>query len=236
MPRIVVNQWQAGLLASTVMMRLPVLTILLFATSLVYGQSDALMGSICGIVQDENRAPASFVKVVAIYVGGHTGPYPLGKTDRNGHYCVHNIALGHYIMSADDPEKGYPQMGSLFYSWRTPKPEVSITPTNLEGHADWRIPYKAGFVEITLTDARTGKPVIPMFFNLVVQSRPESGWMRGSIASTAPLLLPPKENVYLVLSAPGYREWPADGTKGKLLNLLPGRSEKLLVALQPLNP
>ena len=217
------------------MMRLHVLTTLLFATSLAYGQSDALMGSICGIVQDENGAPASFVKVVAIYDGPHSGPYPLGKTDSTGHYCLQNLALGHYIMSAEDPEKGYPQMGSVFYSWQTPKPEVSIAATNLEGHADWRIPYKAGFVEVALTDARTGKPVIPMFFNLVVQSRPENGWMRGSMASTAALLLPPNENVYLILSAPGYREWPADGTKGKLLNLLPGRTEKLVVELQPLN-
>ena len=218
------------------MLRLHALTALLFATSLAYGQSDALMGSICGIVQDENGGPASFVKVVAIYDGPHSGSYPLGRTDSTGHYCVQNVAIGHYIMSAADPEKGYPEMGSAFYSWQTPKPEASIATTDLEGHADWRIPYKAGFVQIALTDARTGKPVTPMFFKLVVQSRPENGWMRGSTDSAAALLLPPDENVYLTLSAPGYLQWPTDRTTGKLLNLLPGRTEKLEVALQPLNP
>jgi hypothetical protein len=216
------------------MMRLHVLTALLFATTVAYSQSDTPMGSICGIVQDENGAPASFVKVVAIYDGPHSGPYPLGKTDSTGHYCIDNVAPGDYFMSAADPEKGYPEMGSIFYSLQRPNLEVHIAMGNLKGHADWRIPYKAGFIEVALTDARTGKPIIPMFFSLVAQSRP-IGFMRGSSASTAALLVPPNENVYFKVSAPGYGEWPADGTKGKLLNLPPGRTERLAVALQPLN-
>jgi hypothetical protein len=193
------------------------------------------MGSICGIVQDENGAPASFVKVVAIYDGPHSGPYPLGKTDSTGHYCIDNVASGDYFMSAADPEKGYPEMGSIFYSLQRPNPKVRIVMGNLKGHADWRIPYKAGFIEVALTDARTGKPIIPMFFTLVVQSRPKNGSMHGSSASTSALLVPPNENIYFIVSARGYGEWPADGTKGKLLNLLPGRTERLAVALQPLN-
>jgi hypothetical protein len=217
------------------MMRRYVLTTLFFATSLAYGQSDPLMGSICGIVQDENGAPASFVKVVAIYQGPHSGLEPFGKTDSTGHYCINNVADGDYVMSAADTEKGYPELGSIFYSVQRPGPEVHIATGNLKGHADWRIPYKAGFVEVALTDARTGKPIIPMFFNLVLQSSPKNGFMRGSSLSTAALLVPPNENIYFTVSAPGYKEWPADGTKGILLNLLPGRTERLAIALQPLN-
>lgn len=217
------------------MMRRHVLPTLLFATSLAYGQSDTLMGSICGIVQDENGAPASFVKIVAIYQGAHSGPFPLGKTDSTGRYCVDNVAPGDYVMSAADPKQGYPEMGSIFYSLRRPNPEVHIAIGNLKGHADWRIPYKAGFIEVALTDARTGKPIIPMIFSLVLQSSPKDGFMRGSIASTSALLVPPNENVYFKVSAPGYGEWPVDGTKGKLFNLLPGRTERFAIALQALN-
>jgi hypothetical protein len=155
------------------MMRLYVLTTLLFVTSSAYGQSDPSMGSICGIVQDENGAPASFVKVVAIYQGPHSGPYPSGKTDGTGHYCIDNVAPGDYVMSDDDTEKGYPQMSSIFYSVQRPTPEVHIAIGNLKEHADWRIPYKAGFVEVALSDAQTGKQIIPMFFNLVLQSSPK---------------------------------------------------------------
>jgi hypothetical protein len=56
-------------------MRLHMVATLLFATAVAYSQSDASTGSICGIVQNENGAPASFVKVVAIYQGAHTQGY-----------------------------------------------------------------------------------------------------------------------------------------------------------------
>jgi hypothetical protein len=217
------------------MMRLHVLTALLFAATAVYSQLDAPMGSICGTVQNENGEPASLVKIVAIYMGAHSGPYPSGRTDAAGHYCVVNVAPGDYVMSAADPEKGYPQMGSIFYSLRRPNQEIHIAIGNLKQHADWRIPYKAGFLEVTLTDSRTGKPIVPMNFNLLVQSNLEHGFMRGSTMSTEPLLVPPNENIYFTVSAPGYGEWPGDGTKGKLLNLLSGRTEKFAIGLQPLN-
>jgi hypothetical protein len=115
------------------MMRLQMLTILLFATSLAHGQPDAPMGSICGTVQNENGASASLVRIVAIYQGSHTGLHPSGKTDSTGHYCIDNLDLGNYVMSADDPEKGYPEMGSIFYSWKRPNPEVHIAIENLKG-------------------------------------------------------------------------------------------------------
>jgi hypothetical protein len=217
------------------MMRLHMLTALLFATTVAYSQPDALMGSICGTVQNENGGPASLVKIVAIYMGAHSGSYPLGKTDGVGHYCIDNVAPGDYVMSAADPEKGYPEMGSIFYSSQRPNPEVHIAIGSLKGHADWRIPYKAGFVEVVLTDVRTGKPIIPMIFRLVLQSSPKDGNMRGSTVSTSALLVPPNENIYFTVSATGYGEWPGDGTTGKLLNLLPGRTERLAIALQPLN-
>jgi hypothetical protein len=126
-------------------------------------------------------------------------------------------------------------MGSIFYSLRRPNQEIHIAIGNLKQHADWRIPYKAGFLEVTLTDSRTGKPIVPMNFNLLVQSNLEHGFMRGSTMSTEPLLVPPNENIYFTVSAPGYGEWPGDGTKGKLLNLLSGRTEKFAIGLQPLN-
>jgi hypothetical protein len=216
------------------MMRHHPLAILLFATSLAYGQP-ATMGSICGTVENENGAPASLVRIVAIYQGSHTGLYPSGKTDSTGHYCIDNVDFGNYVMSADDPKKGYPEMGPIFYSSQRPNPEVHIAIENLKGHADWRIPYKAGFLEVVLTDARTGKPIIPMFFSLALQSNPKDGFMRGSSVSTAAFLVPPNENIYFTVNARGYREWPGDGTKGKLLNLLPGKTEKLAIALLPLN-
>ncbi len=134
-------------------------------------------------------------------------------------------------MSANDPEKGYPEMGSGFYSKISPKP-IHHTGT-VASQADWRIPYKAGFLKIHLTDARSGRLIDGMRFDLVVRSRPKGGRRSGSWTSTTAFLLPPNEDVYFTVSAPGYRRWPEDGPKGRLLNLLPGATENLFIALQP---
>jgi hypothetical protein len=216
---------------------------LLSAGFTAYGQSsDEPMGSICGMVQDENGVPASLVKVTAVYVGpkAHTGPYARGETDGVGRYCIH-VTIGDYIMSADDVNKGYPLMAIMFYAShdsnaQSSAPGISITAEELTRHVDWRIPYKAGFVTVKLTDARTGKQIVPMFFDLVVRSRPEDGHMHGSRASTAALLVPPNEDIGFAVSAPGYQWWPGDDKKGKLMNLLPGTTEEVAIELQPTTP
>jgi hypothetical protein len=200
------------------------------------------MGSICGTVQDENGLPASLVRVTAAYVGpkAHTGTYAMGETDDVGHYCV-NVTIGDYIMSADDVDKGYPLMAIMFYASHdsnaeSSAPGISITAQELTRHDDWMIPYKAGFVRVKLTDARTGKQIVPMFFDLVVRSRSDNGRMHGTCASTAALLVPPNENIVFAVSAPGYQWWPRDDKMGKLLNLLPGTTEEVAIELQPTTP
>jgi hypothetical protein len=216
---------------------------LLSAGFAAYGQSsDEPMGSICGMVQDENGLPASLIRVTAACVGpkAHTGTYPRGETDGVGHYCV-NVAIGDYIMSADDVNKGYPLMAIMFYASHdsnaeSSAPRISITAHELTRHADWRIPYKAGFVRVKLTDARTGKQIVPMFFDLVVRSRSQYGHMYGSCGSTAALLVPPNEDIVFAVSAPGYQWWPSENKKGKLLNLPPGTTEEVAIELQPTRP
>jgi hypothetical protein len=219
------------------MMRALMCTCLLFGTISAYSQlSTQPTGSICGTALDESGLPARSIKVVAIYIGPHSGILPFGKTDEFGHYCVEHVAPGDYFMSADDPENGYPMMGPLFYSLPAPHQIVSISSENPTGHADWKIPYKAGIVQVQLTDARTGKQIFPMFFNLAVRSKPEDRFLRGSGPSTVPLLVPPNEDIYFSVSAPGYQSWPDDGTKGRLLNLLPGTTQNIAIALRPIDP
>jgi hypothetical protein len=57
--------------------------------------------------------------------------------------------------------------------------------------------------------------------------------MKGSQSAKNQLLVPPNENVLLKVSAPGYREWPYDGSSGYVLNLLPGERKTIEVPLQP---
>ena len=191
------------------------------------------LGTICGTVLDQDGSPASSVKVSPFYMGGHSGGVPFAKTDEQGHYCIKGLALGDYYMTADDPERGYPNMASGFFSTGRGRSQVRLTATKLNGHADWKIPYKAGFVKVELLDAQSGKPVDAMFFDLLVQSRPEVGHMFGSAGSTTPLLVPPNENIVVTVMAPGYRKETDKGPQRTVINLLPGQTKELRIALQP---
>ena len=159
---------------------------------------------------------------------------PFAKTDDLGQYCVTGLAFGDYYMTADDPEKGYPSTASGFFSAQALGPHVALSATNLIGRADWKIPYKAGFVKVELVDAQSGKTIVPMFFDLLVQSRPENGHMYGSTGSTTPLLVPPNENIVVTIYAPGYREEKDDEPQRTVVNLLPGEIKKLYIPLQSL--
>ena len=193
-------------------------------------------GSICGTVINETGAPAALTGVTAIYVGGaHTGPYPSARTDQGGRYCVTNIQPGEYAMSASDPEKGYPMLGSLFYALHAPEPRIRIAPETLHAHLDWQIPYKAGFLRVRLTDLSTGIPIKVMSTELSFAGD-SLRYMHGSEYSNQVLLVPPNERVFLKVTAPGYDSWPEGESQGRLVDLLPGQEETLSVSLRPKVP
>ena len=188
-------------------------------------------GSICGTTLDENGSPARLIKIIAIRVEAG-GPPEVGKTDESGHYCIGDLPPGDYVMSADDTDHGYPITGRGGFYFVEPSPEqkASITSINRTAHADWRIPYKAGWVKVQLTDARTGKQIPDISFGLTYRS---GGSMRVSRPSTTPILIPPNRDIYFIVSAPGYQPWPRDGTEGTLLNLRPGETQNIEIALSP---
>lgn len=194
---------------------------------------DASAGSICGTVLDETGAPAAFTSVTAIYMGAHSGLEPIARTDRNGRYCITGIRAGEYAMSASDPEKGYPEMSSMFYSVHLPGPRVRVGPEGLNARLDWQIPYKAGFLRVILTDLSNGKLISAMFTELYVGSSDSLRYRHGSEGSDQMLLIPPNENVYLKVSNPGYESWPEGEAQGRFVNLLPGQHETLAVSLRP---
>jgi hypothetical protein len=194
-------------------------------------------GSICGTVLDENGQSARNVLITAVYMGAHSGPYPATRSDDSGHYCLVNVPYGDNVPAADDPKHGYPNPQYSFYagdiSKSDPNGVAHLTAEHPRATIDIRIPYKAAFLTLHLTDAITGKPQTNLFYKLSVQTNPQRGYISGSRYAADPLLLPPNENVLLKASAPGYREWPYDNSPGYVLNLLPGEHKTIEVQLQP---
>ncbi len=160
--------------------------------------------NVCGVVFAETGQPASFVKVSAAYLGGHSGPYPVAVTDAAGHYCLLDVPAGSNVITADDPEKGYPSVLNSLYS-PTKHPIVTTVPSDgTRVHVDVRIPYKAAILHVQLTDADTGQPLRSMMYKLCLRSDPNS-YFRGSSSSTEPILVPPRREVYLTVTGVGYQ-------------------------------
>ena len=195
-------------------------------------------GAICGSVLDENGAPASHVYVIAMLqeMFGHTGGYPGTATDDAGHYCVADLSLGKYILSALDEKKGYPKRGLGFYTWSSPDPQVTLTAQEPQANLDWQIPFKAGFLRLHVSVDHPGVQAVPITFDLVVPSRPKLGYesvmtsLRTDPRDSLTILLPPGDDVFLTAMSPGYRHWP-ENERGELLNLRPGETRDITISL-----
>jgi hypothetical protein len=209
---------------------------LAFALAISSAAQTAGSGSICGTVLDENGQPAKNILMTAVYLGAHSGPYPASRSDDSGHYCLVNVPYGDNAPAADDPAHGYPNPQYGFYASgadnKEPPNVAHLSAEHPQATIDVRIPYKAAFLTIHLTDAITGKPQLALFYKLSVQIDPQRRYMFGSRSATDGLLLPPNENVLLKVSSPGYREWPYDNSPGYVLNLLPGEHKIINVPLQ----
>jgi hypothetical protein len=209
---------------------------LAFGLAISSAAQTAGSGSICGTVLDENGQLGKDIRLTAVYLGAHSGPYPATRSDDSGHYCLVNVPYGDNAPAADDPKRGYPNPQWSVYagdiSKSNPEGVAHLTVEHPRATIAIRIPYKAAFLTLHLTDAITGKPQTNLFYKLNVQADPRR-FMSGSQYAADPLLLPPNENVLLKASASGYREWPYDGSPGYVLNLLPGERKTIEIPLQP---
>lgn len=87
-----------------------------------------------------------------------------------------------------------------------------------------------------LPAAHSADEIVLMTVNLVVRSRPGVGRMSFATfpemgkSKEVTVLLPPQEDVLLGVSASSYESRPADGSEAKVLNVLPGAIEDVVVS------
>lgn len=156
---------------------------------------------------------------------------PVTRTDVKGHYCFNGLAAGPYTLSANDPDKGYPETILTFYSVAPNQPRVTIPVSGSTVHLNWRIPYRAAIIRLLLTDAGTGKPLSNLVFDITVRGSAALRRMTGATESALPMLIPPNEDVLLTVGSPGYQPAAGANNNGILLNLPAGTERALPIAL-----
>ena len=112
-------------------------------------------------------------------------------------------------------------------------PEVEITPEHPEAELTVVIPPKAGFIQIHLTNRRTGADISGMRIALMPEKSPVSPVETMSCYSNHVILVPPNTSLLLHITSDGFREWNESIGKGKLIRLASGTRLKLDVQLEP---
>jgi hypothetical protein len=144
-------------------------------------QSDkpAPKGVIYGTVVDQDERPAKRLFLVATCgKGPQPAMLPRTKTDQNGNDRFVSLPwLGRCTVYAGDEEAGYSIYSTAPADSGRPA-EVTLSPQHPEGELNFRLPPKAGFLQIHLTNRRTGAALSKMAVKIRSQLNPDQPLFR----------------------------------------------------------
>lgn len=181
------------------------------------------------------RGAHFFVQIVS---AGHDSISPLGvglaakiphtKTNDRGEYRFEDLPWwGKYTVYADDAKAGY-SSESTGTVGNSQTPEVEVTPEHPKAEYNLSLPPKAGFIQIHLTNRRTGVVISAMTIRVVPMDKPDAqlfhdpGVFTMSCYSDRVILVAPGENLLLHVKSDGFKEWDESVGKGKPLNVPSG--------------
>jgi len=208
--------------------------LLLLAASAQQNDESHPKGVIYGIVIGQHGQPAKRIGLIAEPLGvGLAAKLPHTSTNDAGEYRFEDIPWwGRYTVYADEENEGYSSFstgpagdGSL--------PEVELTPEHPEAELKVLLPPKAGFIQIHLTNRRTGAGISGMRVALMPTESPLSPLFTMSCYSNKVILIPPAKSLLLHIWSDGFREWNESIGKGKPIHLASGARLKIDVQLEP---
>jgi hypothetical protein len=192
-------------------------------------------GVIYGIAIGQDGQPAKRIGLTAEPLGVALGAVlPHTRTNDAGEYRFENVPWwGRYTVYGDDENEGYSSFGTGPAGDSTP-PEVELTPEHPEAELRVLLPPRAGFIQIHLTNQRTGAGISGMRVALMLPESSASPFFTMSCASNNIILIPPDKDFLLHISSDGFREWNESIGKGKSVHLASGARLKIDVQLEPM--
>lgn len=191
-------------------------------------------GVIYGTVVAPDGTPAMVIGLEGQPLGvGFATLLPHTRTDIRGHYRLTNIPWwGRYTVCADDANAGY----SVF-STGCPDPgqtrEVTLSPEHPEGEFNFRLPPKAGFLQVHVTNRRNGRVIPGVVVSVTSVDHPDRPILTQSSDSTHFVLLPPDKDLLLHITSPRFHEWDESAVAGKIVRVTSGSRLTLDVQLEP---
>jgi len=190
-------------------------------------------GAIYGIAIGQDGLPAKGIGLTAEPLGvGLGAKLPHTRTNDAGEYRGEKVPWwGRYTVYGDDENEGY----SSFSTGQrvTVVPEVQITPEHSEAELRVLLPPRAGFIQVHLTNQKTGAGISGMRVALMPTESPTSPMFTMSCYSNKVILIPPDKNLLLHISSDGFREWNESVGKGKPIRLASRARLTIDVQLEP---
>lgn len=191
-------------------------------------------GLIHGIAIGQDGQPAKRIGLTAGPLGVPLAArLPYTRTNDAGEYRFDNLpGWGRYTVYPDDENAGY-SIFSTGPDGDTSPPEVDLSPEHPEAELNVVLPPRAGFIQVHLTNQRTGACISAMRVALMAIEKPSSPLFTMSCYSKHVILVPPNKSLLLHITSDGFREWNESIGKGKLINLSSGGHLKIGVQLEP---
>jgi hypothetical protein len=210
--------------------------LLLFSPAVSQQQLQAPHGTISGVVVQPNGEPARSLRLTArisFPTGGRSGDFPHARTNDLGEYRFQKLPLsGAYLIYADDEAAGYSLTSTGPSDSHT---DVEIAPEYPDATFNLYLPSRAGFIQIHLTNRRTGRAIRKM---MTVWASPadKPGPLGSFTISCYPdhvILVPPDQNMLLHVKADGFSEWDESVGTGRPVSAASGSRLTLDVQLDP---
>jgi hypothetical protein len=191
-------------------------------------------GAIYGIAIGQDGQPARRIRLTASpLMGIALGMLPHARTNDTGEYRFEHLPWwGRYTVYGEDEDAGYSIFSNGAVSDGHPS-EVEVTPEHPEAEFKVFLPAKAGFLQVHLTNRRTGGSISAMQVALMPKEKPESPLFTMSCNSNHIVLIPPDKDLLLHVTSDGFREWDESVGRGKPLHLTSGTRLALAVQLEP---
>jgi hypothetical protein len=190
-------------------------------------------GTIHGKAIDANGQPIPHLSLRAAPLGVVLGTaVPETITNEKGEYRFERLQ-GRYTVLAEDEAAGYTTCSKT--GGITHPAEVELTSDRWEAELQLKLPPKAAFLKVNLTNRRTGAP-IPTVDVSVMDGTAPSSLICGTNRSTShAFVLPPDRDILVHITSPGFREWDLTVGAGKPIHAASGAEVVLNVQLEPSN-
>ena len=203
------------------------------ASAIAQPGQQAVSGSIQGTVIGNDGTPARGIGLTAFPNVPLGNRLPFTRTDQSGNYRFERLGWwATYTVYADDQDAGY-SIFSTGFTGRANPPEVTLSPEHPEARLDLRLPPKAGFVRIHLTNKQTGATISGLLVTVMSNQTPPQQMFSTSCSSDSVVLIPSDKDLLLHVTSWGFHEWDESAGRGKHIRVVPGSHLELYVQLAP---